>query len=100
MNPIKASPTMGPTTAPAIQALLSFFSVFSSRFATGVGAPGGPVGDADAEPELYSELLADGSTRSLARGPRLRIHSTYVEKMSPLLAYYGNSSSSMSLYHS
>lgn len=47
MNPIKARPTIGPTTAPAIQALLSFFSGCDGVM--GVGIAGGAVGETDAE---------------------------------------------------
>jgi hypothetical protein len=46
-KPIRARPTRGPTTAPAIQALLSFFSVLSSG--KGDVGPGDGVVDAGVE---------------------------------------------------
>jgi len=48
-KPIRARPTRGPTTAPAIQALLSFFPVSLSGSGKGDVGPGDGVVDAGVE---------------------------------------------------
>ena len=69
MKPIKAIPKMGPTTAPAIHALLFFFS--GPAGVIGVGRDGGAVAE--------TELVEDCGLLATADDPKGKIISSVLK---------------------